>query len=158
MGLKVRDGIRLFIPGDVPESDIKQKRTAEYKVQKLTMGVPDGSRAYNAASLGVSVPSKEANHKRGIPVEKMENRKMAGKEMHFQSKVNSEERQAESTNLKYIYITDLVKNHTSIYSLENGESQEISSISTSTTLQYFGKQSEYDSDITLTLQGTYIVL
>ena len=60
--------------------------------------------------------------------------------------------------LKYIYITDLVKNHTSIYSLETKESQEISSISTATTLQYFGKQSEYDSDITLTLQGTYLVL
>ena len=83
---------------------------------------------------------------------------MAGEEIHFQSKVNSEERQAESTNLKYIYITDLVKNHTSIYSLETKESQEISSISTATTLQYFGKQSEYDSDITLTLQGTYLVL
>ena len=80
------------------------------------------------------------------------------KETFFQSKINSEEKPAESTGLKYIYITDLVKNHTSIYSLENGESQEISSISTSTTLQYFGKQSEYDSDITLTLQGTYIVL
>ena len=158
MGLKVRNGIRLFIPGDVPESDIKQKRTAEYKVQKLTMGVPDGSRAYNAASLGVSVPSKEANHKRGIPVEKMENRKMKAKETFFQSKINSEEKPAESTGLKYIYITDLVKNHTSIYSLETKESQEISSISTATTLQYFGKQSEYDSDITLTLQGTYIIL
>ena len=158
MGLKVRDGIRLFIPGDVPESDIKQKRTSEYKVQKLTMGVVEGSRAYNAASLGVSVPSKEANHKRGIPVEKMENRKMKAKETFFQSKINSEEKPAGSTGLKSIYITDLVKNHTSIYSLETKESQEISSISTATTLQYFGKQSEYDSDITLTLQGTYLVL
>lgn len=154
MGSKIRDGIRLFIPGDVPQSNARQKRTAEYKVQKLTMGVGDGNRPYNSAFLAVNVPKKEDNHKRGIPVEKMEERKMKATETFFQSKVTSEESHTETSGLKYIYITDRVNNRTSIYNIQNGESQDIPAISTSTTLQYFGKQSEYDSDITLTLQGT----
>lgn len=142
----------MFIPGDVPSSPSLQKRTAEYKVQTLTMGVPADGKAYNPATLAVSIPNKETNAKRAIPVEKTMTRKMK----------STEEAPIESTNtvkdsqseLQYIYITDRSKNVTSVYNVQTKQSEVISGVSSSTTQKYFGNLSTFKSDVTLTLQGT----
>lgn len=150
MGAQQRDGVDLFIPGDVPESSLRQKRTAEYKVQKLTMGVPDDGKAYNPANLGVGVPNKEANARRAIPLEKMETRKMEAT-----STVVSEEREFVEGELASIYVTDCTKNTTSVYNIKTGQSTIIPKVSSETTITYFGNLNRFKSDVTLTLQGTY---
>ena len=45
MGEKERNGKKLFVPGDVPPSDLLQKRTASYAVQSLVMGARKDGKA-----------------------------------------------------------------------------------------------------------------
>lgn len=144
----------MFVPGDVPSSPSLQKRTAEYKVQSLTMGVPADGKAYNPATLAVGVPNKEANAKRAIPVEKTVTRKMEStEEVPVESTSTVTNTQSE---LQFIYITDRSKNITSVYNVQTKQSEIISAVSSSTTEKYFGNLSAFKSDVTLTLQGTYI--
>lgn len=142
----------MFIPGDVPDSPLPQKRTAEYKVQKLVMDVPENGKVYNAASLVVTLPRKEANEKRAIPVAK--------KEIPIVSKIQTDEREVsveESSpdRLTYVYITE-PNNTYFIYNIHTQQKKPIEEISTETTRQYFGQLSKYKSDITITLQGKYV--
>ena len=74
MGEKERNGKKLFVPGDVPPSDLLQKRTASYAVQSLVMGARKDGKAYNSARYSVSFPHAEQNKKRGIPVSEIRKR------------------------------------------------------------------------------------
>ena len=61
MGEKERNGKKLFVPGDVPPSDLLQKRTASYAVPSLVMGARKDGKAYNSARYSVSFPHAEQN-------------------------------------------------------------------------------------------------
>ena len=135
----MRDGVKLFIPGDVPNTDVLQKRTSSYAIQSLVLEVPENGKIYNSASLSVRVPSKEDNAKRAISIEKKETRKMES---------------LNEGNLEYVYITDTTKNSTVLYNINNKETITIPKITSETTMLYFGNLNKFDSDITITLQGT----
>ena len=135
----MRDGVKLFIPGDVPNTNVLQKRTSSYAIQSLVLEVPENGKIYNSASLSVRVPSKEDNTKRAISIEKKETRKMES---------------LNEGNLEYVYITDTTKNSTVLYNINKKETITIPKITSETTMLYFGNLNKFDSDITITLQGT----
>ena len=132
----------------MPESPLLQKRAAEYKVQELVMGVEDSQRPYNSASLSVSVPNKEMNQKRAIPVEKVQIRKM--------NAVRSDESVAETTSdkdLDFVFITNFEERKSSIYNLKTEVKTPVT-VCAETVKQYFGNVAVHPSDVTMTLQGT----
>lgn len=132
----------------MPESPLLQKRAAEYKVQELVMGVEDSQRPYNSASLSVSVPNKEMNQKRAIPVEKVQIRKM--------NAVRSDESVAETTSdkdLDFVFITNFEERKSSIYNLKTEVKTPVT-VCAETVKQYFGNVGVHPSDVTMTLQGT----
>ena len=132
----------------MPESPLLQKRAAEYKVQELVMGVEDSQRPYNSASLSASVPNKEMNQKRAIPVEKVQIRKMDA--------VRSDESVAETTSdkdLEFVLITNFEERKSSIYNLKTEVKTPVT-VCAETVKQYFGNVGVHPSDVTMTLQGT----
>ena len=132
----------------MPESPLLQKRAAEYKVQELVMGVEDSQRPYNSASLSVSVPNKEMNQKRAIPVEKVQIRKMDA--------VRSDESVAETTSdkdLEFVLITNFEERKSSLYNLKTEVKTPVT-VCAETVKQYFGNVEVHPSDVTMTLQGT----
>lgn len=119
------------------------------------MGVPQNGKIYNAATLSVSNPSKEANARRAIVIENREQRQMesvttatASKELRIDADVSPDK-------LTYVYLTNVAKNTTSIYNVHNTATHTIDGISAETTNKYYGKISNYKFDVTITLQGTY---
>lgn len=76
MGEKERDGKKLFVPGDVVESDQLQKRTASYAIQSLVMGVRSDGKAYNSARYNVEVPKPADNMRRGLSLTAISKRSM----------------------------------------------------------------------------------
>lgn len=132
----------------MPESPLLQKRAAEYKVQELVMGVEDSQRPYNSDSLSVSVPNKEMNQKRAIPVEKVQIRKMDA--------VRSDESVAETTSdkdLELVLITNFEERKSSIYNLKTEVKTPVT-VCAETVKPYFGNVGVHPSDVTMTLQGT----
>ena len=112
------------------------------------MGVGDSQRPYNSASLSVSVPNREMNQKRAIPVEKVQVRKMDA--------VRSNESITEATNekdLEFVFVTNYEERKSSIYNLKTEVKTPVT-LCAETVKQYFGNVGIHPSDVTMTLQGT----
>lgn len=138
--------MKLFIPGDVPYSTEHQKRTAEYKVQSLTMGVPNGGKTYNAAFLSVPVPKKDDNLHRGIPLDKISHRKVEGVETDFNPFSSRDIQQS------VVFITNYTTRNLYSYNLSTKKIVQISSL----PIDQMRGLYQHPRDVTLTLQGTYL--
>ena len=141
----------MFVPGDVVDSPLLQKRTASYAVQSLVMGVPAGGKVYNGARYSVDIPKKEDNKNRGIPVDSISTRKMEQREV-----TESFDSQGVGCDpMHLLYMVDFQRNSTEIVDLNSGDViATVDAISSETTSHYFGTLSAHQFDVTLTLQTT----
>ena len=149
LGFHYREGKKLYIPGDVPESPLQQKRTAEYKVQSLVMGVETGDRPYNSATLSVSTPKGDKNKERGIPLQQVQTRNMGM--MQTEEVIHKND---SNPTLEYVFITNYGTRKSHIYNM-NTKAKTPVELSAETTTKYFGVIHKHASDVTVTLQGTY---
>lgn len=133
----------------MPESPLRQKRTAEYKVQNLVMGVETGDRPYNSATLSVSIPRGEKNKERGIPLQQVQTRNMGMVQSDEVVHTNSG-----NEPLEYVFITSYSARESHIYNM-NTKAKTPVELSAETTTKYFGVLHAHSSDVTITLQGTY---
>jgi singapore isolate B (sub-type 7) whole genome shotgun sequence assembly, scaffold_15 len=148
MGEKERNGKKLFVPGDVPPSDLLQKRTASYAVQSLVMGARKDGKAYNSARYSVSFPHAEQNKKRGIPVSEIRKR-------HTMDVETTNAPSARPKEMTQYYVYDLQESTISLFDMIMEDMSPLSEpVSTETTIKYFGQMSQSTYDITLTLQTT----
>ncbi|KAK8790305.1 hypothetical protein WA538_001323 [Blastocystis sp. DL] len=150
MGEKERNGKKLFVPGDVPPSDLLQKRTASYAVQSLVMGARKDGKAYNSARYSVSFPHAEQNKKRGIPVSEIRKR-------HTMDVETTNAPSARPKEMTQYYVYDLQESTISLFDMIMEDMSPLSEpVSTETTIKYFGQMSQSTYDITLTLQTTMV--
>lgn len=110
------------------------------------MGVPDGGKVYNSMTLSITVPNKEANKQRGIPISKMTNGNTEFSLVDFSTVYLN--RDAPQT---YIFFTYFENKTLHSYNLATDKMTPLSSL----PVKHMKSLGQHPSDITLTLQGTY---
>ena len=110
------------------------------------MGVPDGGKVYNSMTLSITVPNKEANKQRGIPILKMTNGNTEFYLVDFSTVYLN--RDAPQT---YIFFTYFENKTLYSYDLATDKMTPLSSL----PVKHMKSLGQHPSDITLTLQGTY---